>query len=134
MEELETATDKRVKGCPNESCECRLKKIKYKATVDHCPKCGSRLIYVCPKCFSEIEDIDSSHRICKLCEAKNQETKDKAVGFAKNAAKKVGAGALAIGVAVGSGIAHNVGKDIKKDVIKHGTEIVKNIINNVAKK
>ena len=39
-------SDKRVKGCPNESCKA-YKKAKYKAEDRFCKDCGTELIFVC---------------------------------------------------------------------------------------
>lgn len=53
-------------------------------------KCGSRLIFVCEKCFAEIEDIDHSHKKCKRCEAEATEKKEKAKDTVKNVAGSKG--------------------------------------------
>ena len=76
--ENDMAKDRRVKGCPNETCQMHKGKKKQSAENEFCPKCGSRLILVCEKCFAEIEDIDYSHRKCKRCEAEAVEKKEKA--------------------------------------------------------
>ena len=65
--------DKRKKGCPSEFCEMHRKKVMQKSEIDYCPKCGTRMKYVCSRCFKEIEDIDKKHRICYLCEAELEE-------------------------------------------------------------
>ena len=124
------AIDGRKKGCPNEECERHQKKIKMKATDEFCPKCGTRLVYVCSKCFTEIEDIDPKHKICKLCEAKEQELKNKVANKAK-AAGGVAAGAVG---AVGVGIYKRVGKKAERAAIDKGEVIVNNIIKHVFKK
>ena len=73
--------DKRKKGCPNEACELHKKQVKQGVEVDYCPKCGTKTIFVCEKCFCEIQDIDEKHIICDRCEAerkqKLEETKEK---------------------------------------------------------
>ena len=109
------ATDRRKKGCPNEACERHQKKIMLKATEEYCPKCGSKLIYVCAKCFREIVDIDPKHKICSLCEAEGLEKRDAAL----DKAKKVGKGAAGLVVPV---------------VIKAGGKIVKDLQNDAVKK
>lgn len=78
--------DKRKKGCPDTDCQRNIKKVKQDADNDFCPKCGVRLVFVCAKCFDEIEDIDANHRICKKCEIEAEEKSAKR----KERAKHVG--------------------------------------------
>jgi predicted amidophosphoribosyltransferase len=49
--------DNRKKGCPNSDCQMNIKKIRQSTENDFCPKCATRLVFVCSKCFDEIEDI-----------------------------------------------------------------------------
>lgn len=93
--------DKRVKGCPNENCSLHKEKLKQKPDMNYCPMCGEKLVFVCAKCFCEIENIDYDHRICALCEVKRSQKKGAVAGAAKDGAKAVGK--LALGVAVGVG-------------------------------
>ena len=122
------ATDRRKKGCPNESCERHQKKIMLKATEEYCPKCGTKLIYVCSKCFREIEDIDPKHRICSLCEAEGQEKKDAAAGKAKNAGKAVAGVVVPVVVAAGGKIVKDLQKDSTKKIVKVVEEAAAKII------
>ncbi len=122
------AIDKRKKGCPNESCERHQKKIMLKATEEYCPKCGTKLIYVCAKCFREIEDIDSKHRICSLCEAEGQEKKDAAAGKAKNAGKAVVGVVAPVIIAAGGKIVKDLQKDSTKKIVKVVEEAAAKII------
>ena len=122
------AIDKRKKGCPNESCERHQKKIMLKATEEYCPKCGTKLIYVCSKCFREIEDIDSKHRICSLCEAEGQEKKDAAAGKAKNAGKAVVGVVAPVIIAAGGKIVKDLQKDSTKKIVKVVEEAAAKII------
>lgn len=69
--------DKRVKGCPNESCEMHKEEFKYANDDNYCVKCGTKLIYVCAKCFGEIEDNDEKRKICYRCEAEAKERSNK---------------------------------------------------------
>ncbi len=119
------ATDKRKKGCPNEECEQHQKKIKLKATESYCSKCGTKLIYVCAKCFQEIEDIDPKHRICIRCEAESHDQKKAISGKAKMAGKGAAAAAGAFGVGI-------VAKASKKLVSDAANKIVK-VVENAAK-
>lgn len=124
------AKDKRIKICPNENCECYKKKMKYKASDEYCSQCNTKLVFVCAKCFREIEDIDASHRICRLCEAYKKEQKEEAI----KKAKKVGAGVAALGTSIVVGIGKNVSNDFKREAIKKGTKAVKSIAKAVIKK
>lgn len=106
--------DRRKKGCPNPECSQRIKKKFFGLDDRFCPKCGEKLIYVCVKCYSQIEDIGPKHRICKKCEIEKQEKKEDK----KNNAKKT---AEAAGVAA-------AGVVIKKGAPK-AAEFVKKVIN-----
>ncbi len=123
------ATDRRKKGCPNESCERHQKKIMLKATEEYCPKCGTKLIYVCSKCFREIEDIDPKHRICGLCEAEGQEKKDAAA----DKAKKVGKGAAGLVVPVIIGAGGKIVKNLQNDAVKKTVKVVEEAAKKVLK-
>ena len=54
--------DKRIKGCPDPGCERHVEHYKYKADDQFCTLCGARLVYVCAKCFEEIEDSEDQRR------------------------------------------------------------------------
>ena len=123
------ATDRRKKGCPNESCERHQKKIMLKATEEYCPKCGTKLIYVCTKCFREIEDIDPKHRICSLCEAEGQEKKEAAV----DKAKKVGKGAAGLIVPVIIGAKGEIIKKLQNGAVKKAVKMAEKVAKNVRK-
>ena len=112
--------DKRAKGCPTENCVMHTEKVKQSADNDFCPKCGAKLVYVCKKCFRQIEDVDPKHQSCELCEAKaeekHREWKDKAKGIAAKGIIPV--------AAIGAGIVNKVGKDFEKEVINKGAKVV----------
>jgi len=124
------ATDKRKKGCPNEACERHQKKIMLKATEEYCPKCGAKLIFVCAKCFREIEDIDIKHRVCSLCEAESQEKKEAAV----DKAKKAGKAAAGVVTPIIVGVAGKVIKDAQKGAINKGVKAVEQVAKALIKK
>ena len=123
------AKDRRAKGCPNESCPMHNEKKKQPAKNEYCPKCGSRLIFVCEKCFEEIEDIDYSHRKCKRCEAEAAEKKEKVKDAVKNAAGKAGAA----GVAVVGSAAAGIQKEGVKQAAAAGSKVVKEAIKVIPK-
>ena len=76
-----------IKGCINEECIANKKKMKYKKDDVYCPKCGSKLVHVCKKCYRPIE---GDKKLCMRCEAGNKD-------MISNIKKVVGAaGALAL--------------------------------------
>ena len=126
--------DKRKKGCPNEACELHKKQVKQGVEVDYCPKCGTKTIFVCEKCFCEIQDIDEKHIICDRCEAerkqKLEETKEKGKAIAAKGGKVIIGFVGPIIVGVGNGIK----KEGVKQAVKKGGDIAIKVINKVAKK
>lgn len=123
------AKDRRVKDCPNETCPMNKEKKKQPADNEYCPKCGSRLIFVCEKCFAEIEDIDYSHKKCKRCEGEAVEKKEKAKDAVKNAAGKAGAA----GVAVVGAVAAGIQKEGVKQAAAAGSKVVKEAVKVIPK-
>ena len=121
------AIDGRKKGCPNEECERHQKKIKMKATDEFCPKCGTRLVYVCSKCFTEIENIDPKHKICKLCEAKEQQLKNNVAKKAKAAGGVAAAGVGAVAVKAYK----KVTKDAENYAVNKAVKVVENAVKHV---
>lgn len=126
--------DNRKKGCPNEACIMNSKKKRQKSDIDYCPKCGTKLVYVCVKCFREIEDIDRRHRICSLCEAKDAEKRQKVLDNVKNGAGKAGKVIVGVGTPIVAGVAGKVVKDGQKAGIKAGVKAVENVAKAVLKK
>lgn len=116
--------DKRHKGCPNEVCQMCVKKVKQSAEDEYCPKCGTRLVFVCAKCFKEIEDIDSKHKVCAYCEAQAMEKKQQVLVQAKKVAGKAGQVAVAPVVV---GVGKKLNKDFQKVAIDKGVKVVKNV-------
>ena len=62
--------DKRIKGCPDPGCARHNEHYKYKPTDQFCTLCGSQLVYVCAKCFKEMEDTEDRRRYCEDCKPK----------------------------------------------------------------
>lgn len=85
--------DRRIKNCPNPSCERSIQKHKYCADDVYCSVCAEELVFVCSKCGAKIDDQGPEHRTCAACTAKVDDRKDSA----KKTATKVGKGLLAIG-------------------------------------
>lgn len=87
----------RKKGCPNEACDMHTRKKRQNNKVNYCPKCGTKNIYVCPRCFREIEDLGPDHRLCEYCEADEKAKLAKIGDTVKSVGGKVVAGAAAAG-------------------------------------
>ena len=115
------AKDLRKKGCPDPQCIMNKKKQKFSADFNVCPVCGSQLVYVCANCFSRIEDIDSKHRICAVCDAKKYDRKEKQ----KKVVQKAGKAVLGAGVVVAVGILKNVKEGAQKTAVKEGSRLIK---------
>lgn len=128
------AKDRRKKGCPNMACIKNSKKIRQTADFDYCPKCGTKLVFVCEKCFAEIEDTNSKHRICKLCEVKAKEKNQKIVGGIKTGAKKTSFAVIGVTAPVVTGIVGKVVKDGQKGAIQAGVKIIENTAKTMLKK
>ena len=126
--------DKRKKGCPNEACELHKKQVKQGVEVDYCPKCGTKTIFVCEKCFCEIQDIDEKHIICDRCEAerkqKLEETKEKGKGIAAKGGKVI----IGFAGTVAVGVAKRLQNEGANKAIKKGGDIAIKVIDKVAKK
>lgn len=119
--------DRRKKGCPNEQCVQHINKVKHESEIDYCPKCGTKLIFVCAKCFCQIEDIDPKHRICLRCKTEAEEKRAHNIDKGKDIAKKYVAAPL---LTVGAGIVAVV----QKDAIKKGVTVVKDVAKTVMKR
>ena len=80
----------KVKGCINQDCLARQKKIKYKEMETACPKCGQKLSFVCPKCFTVLSANDVKY--CIRCAEGKKDARDKVL--------KVGGTVLGVAVSV----------------------------------
>ena len=80
--------DRRKKGCINPICKLSKNETKQKTDVNFCPECGDRLVFVCKKCFKEIEDRGEKHAYCDACEVEREQKKQEAVDKAKDVAGK----------------------------------------------
>lgn len=124
-------SDKRKKGCSNEHCIHYINKVKQASDSNYCPKCGSKLTYVCAKCFCEIEDIDPKHRICPKCKKEADEKRAQTIKNTKDIAIKL----LYIPLStVVNTVISNVTKDTQKIAVKKGTREAKKILNVLLKK
>ena len=92
--------DKRIKGCANESCDSFLAKRKFSSSDSYCSACGMGLVFVCSKCHGPIEDEGPKHRLCRSCEAKAKDQKQKRNDAMKKAVAPVAAGAGAVAYCV----------------------------------
>lgn len=127
------AKDKRIKGCPNEECANHIKKTRFKADQEVCPDCGAELVFVCRKCFCEIQDINEKHRVCRHCMEKSIQKKEEQKEAVKGVAKKVAAGAGVAVVGVGGKILNKVLQDTEKDIVKKGVKVIEAAAKKVIK-
>ena len=132
--------DSRKKGCPNEGCDMNKKKHRFKADDKFCSKCGTELVFVCPKCFSRITDDGPHHKYCALCEAKQVKPTpirkvQRAVRHVQHAGKKVRSGAKNTKDKVGRKV-KRAGDDVKgaieannvqEELLNAGVKAVKDI-------
>ena len=88
----------KVKGCINQNCLARQKKIKYKEMETACPKCGQELSFVCPKCFTVISANDRKY--CIRCAEGKKDARDKVL--------KVGGTVLGVAVSVAATVVGTV--------------------------
>lgn len=65
----------KIKGCSNESCQARQKRITYKESEAFCSRCGTPLIHVCKECYTQLPD--GGEKYCVRCRAKHEDGKDK---------------------------------------------------------
>ena len=121
--------DNRKKGCPNLNCVYNQDKVFQKADVNYCPKCGTPLMYVCAKCFGEIEDNGPDHKICAHCEAKADQNLDRI----KDGLKKAGQVAGSAAVALGGAVAAKAFPQVKKVVVDKGSRIVVDAVKHIMK-
>lgn len=71
------------RGCTNDDCAMKHKKKKFKPDDLFCPKCGTKLVYVCADCHDPVEKMNNKY--CGTC----QESRDAKKVARKDAAIKV---------------------------------------------
>lgn len=69
--------DRRKKVCGNNLCETKGRSKYYRSDVVVCPDCSHTLVFVCLKCKKQIADSGASHKICRYCEVKSKEKREK---------------------------------------------------------
>ncbi|MBR4896230.1 MAG: hypothetical protein IKZ41_07370 [Clostridia bacterium] len=114
------ANDRRKKGCPNSSCERNKNKVKLPATEEYCPKCGTNLVYVCKKCFCQIEDTGREHTLCLSCQAQKEERNKKIIDKSKN----IGTAVLVTAGTVATGIITKAAKVAENETTKKITGVI----------
>lgn len=87
--------DKRKKGCPNKKC-INYHKVLFDPHIETCHACDSKLVFVCPKCFSKISDKGPDHVLCNRCEAKKKDNFDKVLEVGGTAVAAVGTVAVTV--------------------------------------
>lgn len=66
----------KVKGCVNQNCSAKQKKIKFKEYDFYCAKCGQELTFVCPKCYTVLQK--NGKKYCVRCSEGQKDKKEKA--------------------------------------------------------
>lgn len=93
-----------VKGCGNPECEKNRKKVKFNKAEEYCPRCGKKLCYVCPDCYTVLPDESSKY--CVRCEAKHKDRRDRIL--------QGGAGVVMAVGGIAAGAVKVFGKGLKK--------------------
>lgn len=105
---------KALKGCVNEECIAKQKKMYFKESDTYCPKCGQPLCYVCKRCGMKLPDNTRKH--CIRCE---NEMKDERDEWGRTIMNGVSKGMSKAGKALGEGgkqAVDFIGKGSKKVV------------------
>lgn len=123
------AQDKRIKLCSNEACEMHQKKVRQKAEMYYCPKCGRPLRFVCKECFREIEDLGPDHAVCALCSANHEQQRNNRI----DAVRKIGGAAAGAVMSAAAAIAAKALPQIEDKVIRKGTRVVVDVAKRVLK-
>lgn len=87
-----------LKGCVNEECIAKQKKMYFKDSDIYCPKCGQPLCYVCKRCGMKLPD--NTRKYCIRCE---NEMKDERDEWGKTIMNGVSKGMSKAGKALGEG-------------------------------
>lgn len=122
---------KALKGCINDECIAKQKRMYFKESDMYCPKCGKPLCYVCKRCGMKLPD--NSRRYCIRCE---NEMKDERDEWGKTIMNGVGKGMLKAGKSISDGskksinIIEKTGKNIVH-IAENKTVELKSKIKNV---
>lgn len=116
------------KGCPKESCERHIDKVMLMPTEEYCPKCGTRLTYVCSMCFQQINGDDIQRGICSKCAKKHIRKRG-----STNNKSKIWTSAKGVIAPIVIGITGIVVRDMQKCAIEKGARVVKPVIKGAAK-
>lgn len=113
---------KALKGCVNEECIAKQKKMYFKDSDTFCPKCGQPLCYVCKRCGMKLPD--NTRKYCIRCENEMRDERDE---WGKTIINGVSKGMSKAGKALGEGgkqAAGFIGKGSKKVVEAAGNVTV----------
>lgn len=72
------------KACPNKECKYHLNKKLYKEDSIFCSECGTKLVYVCKKCYKPLDDDKEVY--CLSCKRGNKDLRNKMVAGLTGAA------------------------------------------------
>lgn len=113
---------KALKGCVNEECIAKQKKMYFKDSDTFCPKCGKPLCYVCKRCGMKLPD--NTRKYCIRCENEMRDERDE---WGKTIINGVSKGMSKAGKALGEGgkqVADFIGQGSKKVVEAAGNVTV----------
>lgn len=124
-------TDTRKKGCPNPNCIMHQRKLLQKADDYFCPKCGTPLVFVCAKCFSELPGDGPKQRLCSLCAEEAGGKYSEALGKVRDGAGKALHYAAGFGATLAAGLADRLMAEGRNKIVSAGTQIVEKAVENV---
>ncbi|MBQ9852169.1 MAG: hypothetical protein IJO69_03310 [Ruminiclostridium sp.] len=75
------------RGCTNDDCAMKHKKKKFKPDDLFCPKCGTKLVYVCADCHEPVEKM--TYKYCWPCQKRHNAEKEKRKEAARKAVEIV---------------------------------------------
>ena len=89
-------------------------------------------MFVCAKCFDEIEDLGPKHRKCAGCEAQFEEKKhaifDKGKDYAVKGAMAVGSAVVVVATGAGKKILKLAENESVNKIVAAAKPIIKNVI------
>lgn len=112
-----------MKGCTNENCVARKRKIVFRDTDRFCTRCGKPLSYVCRNCWKELPD--DTQLYCSECTEKKQNSRNWLDAIAENS-KHVGESLTETGKRVGENLTE-AGKRVGGNLTEAGKRVGENL-------
>ncbi len=124
--------DTRKKGCPNENCVINQKEEKLRNDIDYCPKCGTKLVYVCANkgCYNKLTGTKFKDRVCEECSEKAENKK----AYQREKAKELAGSAVVFAKEHGAeAVAQAVGPKAV-EIAKKGKPVIEKAVRIVIKR